>query len=134
MAGSLPATVQAAVTAVDNAKSSLASATVKLNQLMAGSLPATVQAAVTAVDNAKSSLASATVKLNQMKQGPLATDVTQAQSAVDTATTNLTAAQTKLNQLQHPTDNDIQLAQDAVTQTQQALALAQAPYTAQDVQ
>ena len=122
------------VQAVQAAQDGYNAATVKLNQLMAGSLPATVQAAVTAVDNAKSSLASATVKLNQMKQGPLATDVTQAQSAVDTATTNLTAAQTKLNQLQHPTDNDIQLAQDAVTQTQQALALAQAPYTAQDVQ
>ncbi|MCL4533897.1 MAG: efflux RND transporter periplasmic adaptor subunit [Bacteroidetes bacterium] len=122
------------VQAVQAAQDGYNAAVAKLNQLMGGALPNAVQAAVTAVDNAKASLNSATARLNQMKQGPLATDITQAQSTVDTAKTNLTAAQAKLNQLQHPTDNDIQLAKDAVTQSQQALSLAQAPYTAQDVE
>lgn len=119
--------------AVRAAEDGYNAAVAKLAQMMAGPLPADLQAAITAVDSAQATYSSATAKLAQMKGGPLATDVTQAQGAVDTAKTNLAAAQAKLNQLQNPTDNDVQLAQDAVTQAQQALALAKAPYTAQDI-
>ncbi len=122
------------IQAVQAAQDGYNAAVAQLNQLMAGSLPNQVQAAVTAVDNAKATLNAANSKLALMKQGPLATDITQAQAVVDTATTNLAAAKANLNQLQNPTANDIQLDQDAVTQAQQALGLAQAPYTAQDVE
>jgi RND family efflux transporter MFP subunit len=122
------------VQAVQAAQIAYNAAVAKLNQLMAGSLPSTVQAAVTAVDNAKATLNSANAKLALMNQGPLATDITQAQSNVDSAQTNLVATQAKLDRLVHPTDSDTQLAQDAVSQAQQALALQQVPYTAQDVE
>ncbi|HEX2922732.1 MAG TPA: efflux RND transporter periplasmic adaptor subunit, partial [Chloroflexota bacterium] len=117
----------------ESAKAAYDAAKLRLSTLQ-NPTAAAIQSAQTQVDNAQSNYKAAIAKLNTLKSTPTPQDVQQAQAAVDKSRTNVEAAQAKLDQLLNPTDNDIQIAQLAVQQAQQALALQQQPYTAQDLQ
>jgi HlyD family secretion protein len=117
----------------ESAKASYDAARLKLSTLQ-NPTAAAIQSAQTQVDNAQSNYRAAVSKLNTLKSTPTQQDILQAQAAVDKSRTSVEAAQAKLDQLQNPTDNDIQIAQLAVQQAEQTLALQQQPYTAQDLQ
>ena len=118
MQSPLPADLQAAQSAYDSAKSSLDSATTKLNQLKNGPTAQDVQQAQSAVDSAQATLTSAQTRLAQLQAGPTDDDLIIARSAV-------TQAQQTLALKQQPyTDADVQSAQASVEVAKVALATA----------
>ncbi len=133
-AGPLPADLQAALSAADAAQAQYNSAVGKVNTLKAGPLGTDVAQAQNAVDAARAGLTAAQAKYDQLKAGPQDADVVAAQSVADTTNAALASAQARLSQLQNPTSYDIRLAQDAIRQAEQNVALQQQPFTPQDIQ
>lgn len=114
----LAADLQKAQSDYDSAKSSLQSATTKLNQLKNGPTTQDVQQAQSTVDSAQATLASAQSKLAQLQAGPTDNDVIIAQAAV-------TQAQQTFALKQQPyTDADIQGAQASLEVAKVAFATA----------
>lgn len=114
----LPADLQAAQSAHDSAKSTLDSATTKLNQLKNGPTTQDIQQAQSTINSAQATLTSAQARLAQLQAGPTDNDMTIAQAAV-------TQAQETLALKQQPyTDADVQGAQATVEVAKVALATA----------
>ncbi len=120
--------------AYESAKATYDAAVQKLQQMQAGYLNTDMASAQKDFDTAQANYNSAVAALDQLKKGPLPQDIQVAQNAVDKLKAAVANDQAALAQLKSPTDNDIAVAQAAVTQAQQALALKQQPYTPQDLQ
>lgn len=109
------------------AQASYAAAMAKLNDLQAGPTTADMQAARSAVVQAQSALTEANAKLQTLIGGPTATDRATAQANLVSTQNALAAAQAKLDQLQSgPTNLDTITAQNSVADARGALKVAQA--------
>jgi HlyD family secretion protein len=133
-AASGASSVSAAQQSYEYAKANYDAEVQKLQQMQAGYLNTDMTSAQKDFDTAQANYNSAVAALEQLKKGPLPQDIQTAQSTVDKSRSDVAAAEAKLAQLKSPTDNDVAAAKAVVTQAQQALALKQQPYTAQDIQ
>src|SRR5229473_3923741 len=98
--GPLAADLQAAQSAVVQARATLDDANGKLQTMLSGATAADRASAQAGLVGAQNTLAAAQAKLDQLQTGPTNADVTTAQSAVADAASSLRSSQAKLDLLQ----------------------------------
>lgn len=124
--GPTAADLQAAQSAVVQARATLDDANAKLQTLLSGPTSTDRMAAAAGLVSAQNTLAAAQAKLDQLQAGPLNADVVSAQAAVAEAKSTLNSAEAKLQQLQAgATDADLTAAQAAFDKAQADVTNAQ---------
>jgi RND family efflux transporter MFP subunit len=140
--GGAPASLAAAQAQVTSAQALVKATKARVDALSNGGvqaqraqLQAAHDQAAFQLTSAQDNLNSAQARLQAAQNGTLDAQRKASQAQVDAAREKLKADQAKLDQISAgPQDEDVQAAQDAVTQAEQQLALATQPVTAQDIE
>ena len=140
--GGAPATLAATQAQATSAQALVKATKARLDALTNGGvqaqraqLQAAHDQAVSQLTQAQDNLSVAQARVQAAQNGTLDAQRKAAQAQVDASREKLKADQAHLDQISAgPQDEDVQAAQDAVTQAQQQLALATQPATTQDIE